>query len=237
MTKAALHDNARRDRRFLVMTVSSRLRMHPMTTVVVFAIICAFIFRLRGGGFGVNDWKPFAIHSRFIAWLPQVLLYIFTVRCFAHRTRHDGLWLGVLWLFAVLPGWGAWFDVGTFPGSLEDGHEIDWIDRLLDLGFGPLANYMGQLREAWRDAAGLAFRGIYFWPLVFFAARSKGWSFEWKRVLCWCCLWTVLYPLCYAVGHRWWLAGPSPEFYVGFILGLAAFPATDPPRNAADDEV
>ncbi len=26
-------------------------------------------------------------------------------------------------------------------------------------------------------------------------------------------------------GHRWWPAGPSPEFYVGFILGMAAFPA------------
>ncbi|HRJ10024.1 MAG TPA: hypothetical protein PK490_18560 [Prosthecobacter sp.] len=26
-------------------------------------------------------------------------------------------------------------------------------------------------------------------------------------------------------GHRWWPAGPSPEIYVGFILGLATFPA------------
>ncbi len=231
MTKAAMHDSARHGRRFIMMSASSQPRMHPMTAVVVFALTCAFIYRLRGGGFGVNEWKPLAIHSRFIAWMPQTLLYICAVRYFARRRWSDGIWLGLLWLFAVLPGWGAWFDVGTFRGTLENGHEIAWIDSLLDLGFGPLADYMGQPREAWRDAAGLAFRGIYFWPLVFFAAKKSGWSFEWRRALCWCGLWTVLYPLCYAVGHRWWLAGPSPEFYVGFILGLATFPSADPSRK------
>jgi hypothetical protein len=62
---------------------------------------------------------------------------------------------------------------------------------------------MGQSREAWRDVVGLAFRGIYFWPLILVAAKTCGWHIEWKRVLCWCGLWTILYPLCYAVEHRW----------------------------------
>ena len=198
-----------------------------ITFAVAFVMACAVIYRLRGGGFGVNDWKPLPVHSRFIAWIPQTLLYILASRWSGRRSGSSGLMLGLLWLFAVLPGWGAWFDVGTYRGTPQDGYEIKWIDNLLDFGFGPLGNYLGQPREAWRDAAGLGLRGIYFWPLIFSAAWKCKWSVQWDRALLWCALWTILYPLCYAVGHRWWIVGPSPEFYVGFILGLATLPASN----------
>jgi len=190
--------------------------------MLLIAAACAVIYRLRGGGFDVNEWKPIAVHSRFIAWIPQTLLYIVGMCWLAGRSWRQGVWLGLLWLIAVLPGWGAWFDVGTFRGRLEDGYEIGWIDGLLDASFGPLAEYLGQTREAWRDAVGLSLRGLYFWLLILLAAGRS----HLRRALLWCAVWTVLYPLCYAVGHRWWLAGPHPEFYAGFILGLATFPVT-----------
>lgn len=86
MTKRAIHDSAKDQERFTTMPEAlPRLRLHPIAAVLVFAIVCAFLYRLRGGGFGVNEWKPFHVHSRFIAWLPQTLLYIAAVRCLARR--------------------------------------------------------------------------------------------------------------------------------------------------------
>jgi hypothetical protein len=86
MTKRAMHDSAREQERFTTMPGAlPRLRLHPIAAVLVFAIVYAFLYRLRGGGFGVNEWKPIHVHSRFIAWIPQMLLFIFAARCFARR--------------------------------------------------------------------------------------------------------------------------------------------------------
>ena len=190
-------------------------------TYLLFVVCSALIYRLRGGGFAVNDWRPGFLHSRYIAFLLQSLLFIAIIRGFTTRPWWHGLLAGVLWLLAVSFAWGAWFDLGTFLGPQKTDPGVAWIHAVLDLLFGPLPKERILADEVARDAVGMALRGIFFIPLLAFILRP----FSWKCLAILASIWIPLYPACYALHHHLWPTGPNPELYVGLLLGLLTFPS------------
>jgi hypothetical protein len=187
---------------------------------LLFAVLTALIYRLRGGGFGINDWRPDFLHSRYIAFLLQTALFVVLFR---FRIRHpwwQGLIAGILWLFAVTPAWGPWFDIGTSPAKTTSDPTVSWIHGVLDVLFGSSQDELPATGDVWRDATGMVLRGLFFLPLLASIHRPS----RWKRLAILSTLWLLLYTGSHAVYRHLWTDGLHAEFYVGFVLGLLTFP-------------
>ena len=172
-----------------------------MLASIVFIALCAAANRIRGGVLDAvlgieNNTGIRVLSAGIVAVAAYLLLYPMLIAALA---------AAVFFLFH-LPGWGAWFDIGTKQPEPGRGQFLPRMVYHWASGFG----------DAFADTAAMVARGLYsiiiFVPFAFIHGSPALTLFAIPYAL----LWT----LCYVIAHRWRIP-VHPEISSGALFGMA----------------
>lgn len=144
-------------------------------TSLTYIALSGFLYRVRGGGIPALDYRVWnqrlgvSIFPRnsvwvgltLLPWLTTGFLYLNGYAFF--NAAIIAQVIGLAYMGYVATGWGAYFDMGTWP---TDRAQVGFIDKILLKVYGP-SNLNDYAQRRKRDILGMGLRMGVFAPIYF----------------------------------------------------------------------
>ena len=183
-------------------------------------LFCAYANLVRGGHFGryLTDWvgenTGQRVMSGIVVMYGAIYLYIIAARPVIWDAVMYGIVIGLAYVLFYLPGWGAWFDIGTKEPEPDRGEEpMRTVYRVISRFAG----------DAWGDAAAMFVRGQPSALVFFLAAWANTHHIGTALVTGLICaqFFSVVWVLTFAAAHRWRaIEGNAADAFNGAAMGL-----------------
>jgi len=172
-----------------------------MLASIAFIALCAAANRIRGGVLDdflgtANNTGIRVISAGIVGVAAYFLLYPMLIAAIA----------AVVFFLFHLPGWGAWFDIGTKAPEPDRGQFLPRMVYQWASGFG----------DAVADTAAMVARGLY--SIIIFVPFA--WVNGSPALTLFAIPYALLWTLCYVIAHRWRIP-VHPEISSGALFGLA----------------